>query len=177
MSSEAIAQAVSPQTSHLSTRTSSLRVEISHDIPTSRSLLSLERRGPDPLDADRLHLVSGFDQIKWDTAPVAGRLSPHRAAHIAFQFRVLRCFIGNSHLLGLAKLHTYSHPSTSTSNPRSITSLHHAHPTSHIFTINQQTCVSTPSLSTHKLCVTTRTVPGRPNRTDSALQSPQGTAV
>lgn len=44
------------------------------------------------MDADRLRLVSGFDQIKWDTAPSAGN---------------------SSHLLGPAKLHTYSRASTS----------------------------------------------------------------
>ena len=60
--------------------------------------------------------------------------------------------------------------------PRSITSLSHTHiPLLH--TSNKQACVSTPSLYTHRLCVTTRKVPGQPNQTDSALQSPQGTAV
>ena len=60
--------------------------------------------------------------------------------------------------------------------PRSITSLSLTHiPLLH--TSNKQACVSTHNLSTHRLCVTTRNVPGRPNQTDSALQSPQGTAV
>jgi hypothetical protein len=87
------------------------------------------------LHADRLRLVSGFDQIKWDTATVAGGLSPHCAAHFAFPFRVLRCFTGNSHLLGPANPHTYSHASTSTSK-RSLLSLTHIPP---IHTTNEQT--------------------------------------
>ena len=125
------------------------------------------------MHADRL-LVSGFDQIKWDTATVAGGLSPHYcAAHFAFPFRVLRCFTGNSHLLSPANTSILI---VALPRPRSITSLSLTHiPLLH--TSNKQACVSTHNLSTHRLCVTTRNVPGRPNQTDSALQSPQGTAV